>query len=508
VTFLAQRVESLMGFFYVATLYAAIRSAESDFRANRWTAAAIAACALGMATKETMIGAPVMVALWLWTCRPGISLLKAPRTLLLGLAGTMIIAIALGVSGARSGSAGFGVEGWPWWSYLRTQAGVIVHYLRLAFWPHPLVFAYDWLPAPSWMAVLPQIVLLEVLGVATLVALFRRWPIGLLGAWFFLILAPSSSIVPIATEVAAEHRMYLPLAAVIAAIVLTVEAGFRFSGRAIEAGFRFSRSGDEGPPVLAVEKRNPASTLLVVLAIPLAVATYDRNRVYASAEGIAAATVRDRPENALAQLTYGTYLAGQNRFAEAEPHLRAALSLPLSPFTDESKSRSLGHFYLGLALRGQGRNDDAARELALALAAREDFDRAYPLLAEAQLDQKRPAAAVATLERALARRPDDPALLKRVAWVLATSSDSAVRNAAGAVRYAEHGVAVTDSRDPVALDVLAAALAEVGQFDQAMAALAKAAELVRTGGPAELIPTLREHLALLEARRPIRSPDW
>jgi tetratricopeptide (TPR) repeat protein len=245
-----------------------------------------------------------------------------------------------------------------------------------------------------------------------------------------------------------------------------------------------------------------------VMAVPLAVATFDRNRVYASAETLAADTVRHRPENALAQLSYGTYLVGEKRYAEAEAHLRAAAVLPLSPSTDEGKSRSLAHFYLGVALREQGRGDEAVRELEAALEARADLDRAYPILAEAQLDQKRPAAAVATLERALARRPDDPVLLKRIAWVLATSGDNAVRNAAGAVRYAERGVAVTQSRDPVAFDVLAAAHAEAGQFDQAMAALAKAVELVRANGPADLVPMLRAHLDLFENRRPVRSPDW
>jgi predicted Zn-dependent protease len=41
--------------------------------------------------------------------------------------------------GARSRSVGFWLEGWTPWSYLLTQAGVLVHYLRLAIWPSPLV---------------------------------------------------------------------------------------------------------------------------------------------------------------------------------------------------------------------------------------------------------------------------------------------------------------------------------------------------------------------------------
>ena len=43
----------------------------------------------------------------------------------------------------------------------------------------------------------------------------RAHPLGFLGAWFFLILAPTSSVLPMSVEVAAERRMYLPLAAVV-----------------------------------------------------------------------------------------------------------------------------------------------------------------------------------------------------------------------------------------------------------------------------------------------------
>ena len=153
--------------------------------------------------------------------------MERPRGLLIGLAATMLIAIALAMQGARTGSAGFGAGGWTSMMYLRTQAGVIVHYMQLAFWPQPLVFQYGWLPAESWRAVWQPATLLAVMALATVVALIRRQPLGLLGAWFFLILAPSSSIVPVATEVAAEHRMYLPLVAIIMAVVVGLVALWR-----------------------------------------------------------------------------------------------------------------------------------------------------------------------------------------------------------------------------------------------------------------------------------------
>ena len=53
VTYLVQRVESLMGLLYLVTLYCAIRAHETG-RRGMWMSGAVAACALGMATKEVI----------------------------------------------------------------------------------------------------------------------------------------------------------------------------------------------------------------------------------------------------------------------------------------------------------------------------------------------------------------------------------------------------------------------------------------------------------------------
>lgn len=89
------------------------------------------------------------------------------------------------------------------------------HYLKLAIWPNPLVLDYGFPNTTLTLAAVGRgAAVLMVTLFATLYALWQRSPIGLLGLWFFLILAPTSSFVPIANEVAAERRVYLPLAAV------------------------------------------------------------------------------------------------------------------------------------------------------------------------------------------------------------------------------------------------------------------------------------------------------
>ena len=63
ITYLIQRAESLMGLFYLLTLYCVIRGAGSP-RGGWWYAAAIISSALGMGSKAVMVTAPVAVLLY------------------------------------------------------------------------------------------------------------------------------------------------------------------------------------------------------------------------------------------------------------------------------------------------------------------------------------------------------------------------------------------------------------------------------------------------------------
>src|SRR4029079_16286961 len=99
------------------------------------------------------------------------------------------------------------------------QSVMIVRYLRLAFWPRGLVLDYGEPTSVVFSEVAPYMLAVGALLAGTVVALARNRPVGFLGAWFFLTLAPTSSIMPISTEVGAERRMYLPLMAVVALVV-------------------------------------------------------------------------------------------------------------------------------------------------------------------------------------------------------------------------------------------------------------------------------------------------
>ena len=228
VTYLSQRAESLCGLFYLVTVYTFARSTAST-RSAWWLGASIVACALGMGTKEVMVSAPLIVLLYdrtfvsgtfakAWACR------KTYYTLL-ALTWLLLVALAFATPG-RGTTAGFETVVTPW-TYLLTQCAAITHYLRLVFWPHPLVFDYGTATIGSLGSVWWQALLLIGLAGVLLWALIKRPAMGFLGAWLFALLAPSSSLVPVASQSVAEHRMYLPVAAVLVTAVGVMERCLR-----------------------------------------------------------------------------------------------------------------------------------------------------------------------------------------------------------------------------------------------------------------------------------------
>jgi tetratricopeptide (TPR) repeat protein len=424
-----------------------------------------------------MVVAPLLAAAWVWLFRPA-EAWKARSTWILlgGLAATWILLALLVASGARGESVGFGLGGWTWWSYLRTQAAVIVHYLRLAVVPAPLVFSYAWPPATSWVEVAPQLTILALAAVATVIGVLRRRPLAFLGLWFFLILAPSSSVLPIATEVAAEHRMYMPLAAVVASIVLA--AAVWLPRRVFWAG-------------------------VVGVSVVFGTMTQARNRDYWSLEALMRDTVEKQPGNSKARVVLGGHLLGLERFAEAETYLRAAIANPRYPGEDPGLP-ALAHMYLGSALAAQGKVREGIDVLEKARALNPALGETHAFLGEAYASQGRLVEAAESFDRAVAALPDVPPLLDRAARLRATSRDAAARDGVIAVQYAERAVQLTGGNSWSVLDTLAAAYAEAGRFAEARATIRRAIDAARLQEP-RAVALLETRAALYAAQKPLRE---
>jgi tetratricopeptide (TPR) repeat protein len=301
VTYIVQRAESLMGLFYFLTLYCVIRALAPD-APRRWIFFAIGACALGMSTKENMVSAPVLALLYDRTFVAGTfsEAWRRRRGLYAGLAATSLLLAALVIGNGvnRAGSMGF-TAGVSWWSYVLTQFSPLIRYLALLFWPRPLVFDYGPVLAGSLSHVALAAAVAIALVAATLVALWRRPAIGFLGAWFFAILAPTF-LIPAKIQMIAEHRMYLPLAAIVVAVVMVVQRW---------AGWKQSVAALTG------------------VAIVLGVLTARRNDVYHDEITLWSDTVAKRPDNALAHSNLASAFADAHRLEESIAQNREALRL-------------------------------------------------------------------------------------------------------------------------------------------------------------------------------------
>lgn len=232
VCYVSARTESLVALFYLATLYGSTRASASE-RPWVWVAVAIACSVLGMASKEVMVSAPVVVALHdVVFLGPADARQRRVRIALWsGLAASWAVLGFLIATQPRTESAGFALWVTPL-VYLANQCSVLPEYLRLLFWPVGLRIDYG-LPQPLGLGdVWAGASLLVGLFALALYALWR-WPAaGFVGVACFAILAPSSSFVPIVSEVGAERRMYLPLAALCALVVPLGWLGLVRAGRA------------------------------------------------------------------------------------------------------------------------------------------------------------------------------------------------------------------------------------------------------------------------------------
>jgi Flp pilus assembly protein TadD len=397
VDYTTQRTESLMGLFFLLTLYASIRALASRKKKRRWTVVGIASCAAGMATKESMAIAPIAIVLYdlVFEFDSIAEALAARRALYAGLAATWVELAVIMWRWPRSTVGGTAVN--PV-TYALNQAEMIARYLRLSVWPNALVVDYG-VPRPVHVGdVVPQLALIGALITLTIVALVR-WPaFGFLGAMFFLTLAPTSSVVPILTEVGAERRMYLPLATL---VVFAVVLGARAT---------------EG-------RRKAAAALLIVVGGALAIRTVARNRDYDSALTLWKNVVEVRPQGR-ARFAYANELLALGRNEEATSQLRLAIA-------DNADARA----GLGTALLLQGNLDEGIEVLQTFVDANPTLPNRIP--ARALLGQAHQALA----ERALTQHDTARAAIEARKAIELDANNAGAHNALGAALASEGNLA-------------------------------------------------------------------
>lgn len=386
VTYVIQRAESMMALFYLLTLYSLWRGAEAEPKGSRWYGAAVLFCALGMACKPVMVTAPVG-ALLLDRAFLGGTFREALRRrwkVLLGLAATWVVLAGLGVlhttfsAADREGAAaGFAFTGITPTEYTLTQLWAIVTYLRLSLIPYPQCFDYGWpVVRDPVTLILCGAIIAVLLGIAAAGLYRNRWW-GFLGAMFFLVLSPTSSLIPIRDTIF-EHRMYLPLTCVVGVVV-------------VGAHELWSRVGMGRKEVL-VGIAGAAVLVLTVLTVA-------RNRLYHSETRMWEEVLGRRPDNPRAYDMMGALHDFAGRTDKAIELYRKALALK----PDYVNAR----LNLGTAWITVGRVSEGIAEYRKVL----EQDPRHPLvrlsLGEALLNTG-DVAGLAIIREAVTLRPHDP----------------------------------------------------------------------------------------------------
>ena len=172
------------------------------------------------------------------------------------------------------------------------------------------------------------------------------------------------------------------------------------------------------------------------------------------------------PKYAGTHFLMGNSLSNQWKLDQAVKQFEAALAA-------EPKHAETAAFHAGLALAlaGQGRIDEAADHARLAIQANPSNLGAHYVLACGLAAHNQARQAEEEFRRALdAVQPSEsPDVDNNRAFIMATCPVASLRNASEAVKLAERADKKTGGRQPYILDTLAAAYAEAGRFDEAVA---------------------------------------
>ena len=420
VLYVSQRTETLVGALYLLATLLLIAACVRAQRSLGWELLFLVLGVLGVCAKEVFVTAPLVLllldrAFYAGTLRAALQ----KRGMYYGALSLCFIPAAfLQLSGPRSDSVHLGS-----FDYVLAQARIVPGYVGHALWPGPPTLDYGQLWPQSFAQSWPWLVFSCVMLSACALSAWR-WPrAGFVCCWVLLILAPSSSVLSIHTEVGAERRFYLPLIGVLASVCVAVSALLQ---RASSTALR------------KILQRVAFAVGLAACAL-LGLQTRGYAEDFRSLRAFWSAAVRGRPENARAHYNLAETLRREGDVPGAIASFRAALQIQdgyadahsnlagllmatgalaeglehAERGVDLSVSSPTTHYNLALACALNGQLERAVTELEVTLRLQPDHWEARRKLAQAYLTLGRPSAARDHARQLLAHLPNDP-VAKRV----------------------------------------------------------------------------------------------
>ncbi len=451
VTYIVQRYEALAGFCILLTLVAGHHCGMTTSRRGRWAwgLLTVLAALLGILVKVNAAVAPLLLllydgvslagslrqalrrraALYLALAATWLTILQGPMLAL--FAGGVTDAAVLPAAGTAGISAGLATVGMTPVQYFFCQAPALAHYLALTFWPGVLVVDPGYRVLEMLERAEPALVLVVTLAVGAWWLYWRKPALGFLLVGFFVLLGPSSSLVPVA-DLVMEHRMYVALAGVLLAAL--------------------------GLGAWALRQHPAAAAALgLLLLLGLSGRTLIRQQDYRSETAFWQQTVDARPSHARAWLNLGV---ARFRAGDEEASHRALLqAVRLAPFF-AAANRNLGQSWMVRQAY------DRAYACFLRAWQREPRSPDYlRLLGEAAFRQQHIELARQWFTRCLEQQPDDVPALERLGRLAVHGEDW---SAAEAYFTRALGVKPEDANTLEGVKIMLQRLAATGQRDTAL----------------------------------------
>lgn len=203
------------------------------------------------------------------------------------------------------------------WDYCISQFKVILHYLWIFIWPFGISVDYDWKMAPHFFTsevILPLLFLLLIaVGIVTLLYKDKTNPFAFGALWFFIGIAPRSSIIP-STELVADYKTYFSSYGWLLLLAMSLIYFFEWITEQIK---------DLDLP----ETITSPHLAIILCALCLGWSTYERNKVWRSPQEFWFNIIQNAPLKARAYNNYAVSLAETKKFKEAIPYLRKAIKM-------------------------------------------------------------------------------------------------------------------------------------------------------------------------------------
>ena len=446
VAWISERKDVLSAFFFVLVLGAYGRYA-SHSTLGRY-ANVVLLFVLGLLAKSMLVTLPlVLLSLDFWPLQRWRRILDL-RQLVIEKLPLFAIAAAFSVVtflAQRSAGSTMAMTLFPLRARIENALVAYDRYLGKLFWPCDLTLPYPFSRSISAFELCWAALLLFAISFVT-IRMARRHGYLLMGwLWFLGMLVPVIGLVQVGPQAMADRYMYLPAIGVFVAITWRIADVTATAPKYLRAGF--------------------ASAVLIVLSW----LTTMQLGYWKNSETLFRHTLAIYPDEIVSLRNLTSAYALEHRPHDAIETLESLLT--------QTPRDASAHLHLGEALQQTGDERRAADEYAAALKFARETDE---------------------------QNVTAPAL-NNLAWIRATSADPTLRSGADAVELAERSCSLSSNADAGALDTLAAAYAEAGDFERALATANRALQLADSANNQGLAKEIGQHVDLFRQRKTVTS---